>query len=63
MLFFIALLTITYLRGIDADCGCFGSGAKISPLTILRDSLMLLPALYLAFEGKFRRKYAAGAGQ
>ncbi len=46
--FFIGVLALTYFRGIDADCGCFGSGARITPLTIARDMLFLLPAIFLA---------------
>jgi uncharacterized membrane protein YphA (DoxX/SURF4 family) len=45
--FFIVILTITYLRGIEANCGCFGVGEPISPLTIVRDSLFLAPAIFL----------------
>lgn len=52
---FTVLLTITYLRGIDADCGCFGFGQKISPLTIARDMLILIPAIILIFEGGLRK--------
>lgn len=52
LLFFIVILTITYARGIDANCGCFGLGEKISWKTILRDSSFLLPTLYLLFEKK-----------
>ncbi|MCL2877775.1 MAG: hypothetical protein FWF13_03235 [Acidobacteria bacterium] len=55
LLFFSVILTITYFRGIDANCGCFDFSSKISPLTILRDSVILIPALYLLFE---RRKPA-----
>jgi putative oxidoreductase len=58
ILFFIAILTITYARGIEADCGCFGSGERISPLTLIRDSLFLLPALFLAFESRLRMRAA-----
>ena len=47
LLFFIGLMLITYLRGIEADCGCFGVGEKISPLTLIRDASFLLPAFYL----------------
>ena len=47
LLFFIAILTITYVRGIEADCGCLSFTDPISPGTIARDSLMLIPALYL----------------
>jgi putative oxidoreductase len=53
--FFIVILTITYLRGIEADCGCFGMGERISPLTILRDSLFLVPALFLTLGHRLRR--------
>ncbi len=63
ILFFIALLAITYARGIDANCGCFGSGEKISLLTILRDSLFLIPALFLAAEGRIRRRWEPGMAQ
>ena len=47
---FIGIMTLTWLRGIDADCGCFGSGEPISHLTIARDALFLLPAIFLALE-------------
>ncbi len=55
LLGFITILTVTYLRGIDADCGCFGFGDKISPRTIARDGLILLPAIFLVVEARFRR--------
>ncbi len=50
LLFFIAILSITIARGIEANCGCFGLDERISPLTVFRDSLFLIPALYLVFE-------------
>ena len=49
LLFFTVILSITYFRGIDANCGCFDFDSRISPLTILRDSIILIPALYLLF--------------
>jgi putative oxidoreductase len=55
LLAFIAILTITYIRGIDANCGCFGFGDKISPRTIARDGLILLPAVFLAAEALLRK--------
>ena len=55
LLFFTVILSITYFRGIDANCGCFDFSTKITPLTIVRDSIILIPALYLLFE---RRKPA-----
>lgn len=45
---FIGAMTITYARGIEADCSCFGLGEAISPLTLARDSLFLVMAIYLA---------------
>lgn len=59
ILFFITVITITYARGIEADCGCFGSGEKISLHTIVRDSLFLLPALFVAAERRIRRFWEA----
>jgi uncharacterized membrane protein YphA (DoxX/SURF4 family) len=46
--FFIVIMAITYLRGIEASCGCFGLGEPISPLTLVRDAAFMLPALFLA---------------
>ncbi|NLT66850.1 MAG: DoxX family membrane protein [Acidobacteria bacterium] len=50
LLFFIGLITVTYMRGIEADCGCFGFGEPITAKTIFRDALFLIPALFLVFE-------------
>jgi uncharacterized membrane protein YphA (DoxX/SURF4 family) len=52
--FFLCILAITYFRGIEADCGCFGSGDPISPLTLARDFTFLLPALFLVLEPRLR---------
>jgi len=49
LLFFTVILSITYFRGIDANCGCFDFDSRISPMTILRDSIILIPALFLLF--------------
>jgi len=46
--FFILVMLVTFLRGIEADCGCFGIGERISPRTLLRDSLFTFPAVFLA---------------
>jgi uncharacterized membrane protein YphA (DoxX/SURF4 family) len=55
---FIAAMGITYARGIEADCGCFGLGEPISPFTLLRDSGVLAIALFLAVYA-WRKKSAA----
>ena len=58
LLFFTVILSITYFRGIDANCGCFDFDSKITPLTILRDSIILIPAIYLLFERRNPEKSA-----
>ena len=45
---FIAAMSITYARGIEANCGCFGLGEPITPYTLTRDSFMLAMAVYMA---------------
>jgi uncharacterized membrane protein YphA (DoxX/SURF4 family) len=56
LVFFMVILTITYFRGIEASCGCFGLDDPISLKTIARDSSFLIPALYLAVESKIRKR-------
>lgn len=46
--FFVTMMGITYSRGVEANCGCFGFGEKISPLTLARDSALLVLAVFLA---------------
>jgi uncharacterized membrane protein YphA (DoxX/SURF4 family) len=48
--FFIGVMFVTFLRGIEADCGCFGIGERISPFTLARDSLFILPAIFLVIQ-------------
>ena len=50
MLFFIVLLSTTLYRGIETNCGCFGSGDRITWKTVLRDGSFLVPAMYLVIE-------------
>lgn len=48
LLAFISVMTSTYFRGIEADCGCFGFGEPLTGTTLLRDSVLLLLAIFLA---------------
>ena len=57
LLFFIVVLTITISRGIEANCGCFSLDERISPKTIARDSLILIPALFLIAEKRLRKRW------
>jgi uncharacterized membrane protein YphA (DoxX/SURF4 family) len=60
---FSTLLTITYFRGIPANCGCFSFEDSITPLAILRDGLILIPAIYLATEHFMRARWLSIAVQ
>lgn len=50
LLFFTLIMLATYLQGIETDCGCFGVGERVSPFTLVRDSLFILPALFLVVQ-------------
>ena len=58
--FFIVVMSITYARGVEVNCGCFGFGEAVSPLTLARDSALLLMAVYLAVSA-WRRSSAPAA--
>jgi hypothetical protein len=45
LLLFIGAMTRAYMHGLEIMCGCFGNNEKLGPLTLLRDSSMLIPAL------------------
>jgi uncharacterized membrane protein YphA (DoxX/SURF4 family) len=45
LLVFIGAMTHAYMKGLEIMCGCFGNNEKVGPLTLLRDSSMLIPAL------------------
>ncbi len=55
---FILVMGITYARGIEADCGCFGPGERISLVTLVREVLFLIPAAFLVFEPRQRLRSA-----
>jgi putative oxidoreductase len=60
---FSILLAVTYFRGIEANCGCFSFNDSITPLTIVRDGLILLPAIYLAAESVLRARWGLSVAQ
>src|SRR5579864_5341376 len=45
---FFAIMLQAYIKGMGIDCGCFGLGEKISPLTLTRDGVFLAMAIVLA---------------
>lgn len=42
---FIGAMTNAYVKGLEIMCGCFGNNEKLGPLTLIRDSSMLVLAL------------------
>ncbi len=53
---FIGLMTWAQLKGLSINCGCFGTGEKISWLTMLRDGSLLAAAVSLAVWSYVPRK-------
>jgi cobalt-zinc-cadmium efflux system protein len=55
--FFIVLIVVTMIRGIDINCGCFSTTAssKVGWELLIRDILLLIPAA-LAFLGLQRSR-------
>jgi hypothetical protein len=53
LVFFILLVLLTIVRGLDVDCGCFGTLSRRADLgLIVEDLLMLSMALSVLFERK-----------
>jgi uncharacterized membrane protein YphA (DoxX/SURF4 family) len=53
LVFFILLVLLTLVRGLDVDCGCFGTLSRRADLgLIVEDLLMLSMALSVLFERK-----------
>jgi len=44
---FFAVMLQAYIKGMGIDCGCFGLGEKISPLTLTRDGALLAMSVAL----------------
>jgi uncharacterized membrane protein YphA (DoxX/SURF4 family) len=57
--FFVVTMAITYSRGVEASCGCFGFGEKISPRTLARDAVLLAAAIFLAVYSWIHSRRAA----
>ncbi len=46
--FFFITMAISYARGLQIDCGCFGPGEALGPKTLLRDGTLVALAIVLA---------------
>jgi uncharacterized membrane protein YphA (DoxX/SURF4 family) len=51
---FLSILVRSYLRGMTVDCGCFGSGEELGPMTLVRDGALLVVAGWVLYEA-FRK--------
>ena len=56
LLTFIVLMARAYAKGMQINCGCFGTGEPISWKTLLRDGSMLAAAVALAGMSFVRKK-------
>jgi hypothetical protein len=45
MLVFFSLMVRTYALGLEINCGCFGPGERLGPLSLVRDGSLLALAL------------------
>ena len=55
LLTFFTLMVRAYAKGMQINCGCFGPGEAISPITLVRDGSLLAASLLLtwaAYRGK-----------
>ena len=62
LLGFFSLMIWAQIKGLQINCGCFGSGEKISWITMLRDGSLLAAALFLAIWSYLGRRRAPVAG-
>jgi putative oxidoreductase len=61
LVFFIVLVALTMVRGIDVDCGCFGTFSRKADWSlILEDAVMLFMVLQVALAGESGKPASAG---
>ena len=49
--FFFALMIRSWAIGLNIDCGCFGPGEALGPMTMLRDGTLVALALAVTVAG------------
>lgn len=47
LLVFFGVMVRSYFKGLGIDCGCFGIGEALGPITLLRDGLLVAVSLAL----------------
>src|SRR5262252_7167021 len=58
--FFFSLMVRSWAIGLQIDCGCFGPGEALGPMTMLRDGSLVALALIVTIAG-FRSAQRASA--
>lgn len=54
---FFALMAISYARGLQVDCGCFGPGEALGPKTLVRDGTLVALAILLAMMARKKASF------
>jgi uncharacterized membrane protein YphA (DoxX/SURF4 family) len=60
LIVFFGLMIRAMAKGLQIDCGCFGPGDRLSPLTLVRDGSLLAGSLFATFMA-FRSRRSAAA--
>jgi uncharacterized membrane protein YphA (DoxX/SURF4 family) len=58
---FLTMMAISYSRGVEATCGCFGFGEPVGPYTLTRDTALFGVAVYLAVHSWMTRRSRSAA--
>ncbi len=61
LVFFIIVMAVTIFRGIDTNCGCIDprASSRLGWPTIIRDGMLLIPALFLYLAPRFYSRVRA----
>ena len=60
---FFGVMVHSYMKGLTIDCGCFGPGEKLGPITLLRDGALLAVSLGVTIGAFFAACSSGGAGR
>jgi len=59
---FFTVMAIEYAHGAQIDCGCFGPGEALGPVSLLRDGTLVALAIALAILAFARRPASSETG-
>ena len=58
LVFFFSALVRSYALGMNIDCGCFGTGDRLTWKTLLREGALLATAIFIAVGAFWTRRKA-----